>query len=306
MHGNSTKKESAPDGSLDQNVFDIMQGVSINIFIKTGKKKEEDLGEVFHYDLFGKRELKYNFLLDNEFKKLDYKKVEISSPNYYFVPKNLTDENDYFQGFYLPDLMPFKTSGIKTHDDKNLVSINARKLSENLLGLNIAIQNDKIQKYLYRPFENQFIYYDTKLLGRAREKTIYHLKQDNLGLILVSEPQVANILFFDSIFITNRMTDTNMFRRGGPSTFPLYLYPETSIEGDSERIPNLNMEIVENMATNLGLHFSPERPDYSQQTEEDGLFYPEDILDYIYAVLHSPSYREKYKEFLKIDFPRVP
>lgn len=195
MHGNSTKKESAPDGSLDQNVFDIMQGVSINIFIKTGKKKEEDLGEVFHYDLFGKRELKYNFLLDNEFKKLDYKKVEISSPNYYFVPKNLTDENDYFQGFYLPDLMPFKTSGIKTHDDKNLVSINARKLSENLLGLNIAIQNDKIQKYLYRPFENQFIYYDTKLLGRAREKTIYHLKQDNLGLILVSEPQVANILF---------------------------------------------------------------------------------------------------------------
>lgn len=306
MHGNSTKKESAPDGSLDQNVFDIMQGVSINIFIKTGKKKEEDLGEVFHYDLFGKRELKYNFLLDNEFKKLDYKKVEISSPNYYFVPKNLTDENDYFQGFYLPDLMPFKTSGIKTHDDKNLVSINARKLSENLLGLNIAIQNDKIQKYLYRPFENQFIYYDTKLLGRAREKTIYHLKQDNLGLILVSEPQVANILFFDSIFITNRMTDTNMFRRGGPSTFPLYLYPETSIEGDAKRIPNLNMEIVENMATNLGLHFSPERPDYSQQTEEDGLFYPEDILDYIYAVLHSPSYREKYKEFLKIDFPRVP
>ncbi len=306
LHGNSTKKESAPDGSLDQNVFDIMQGVSINIFIKTGKKKEEDLGEVFHHDLFGKRELKYNFLLDNEFKKLDYKKVEISSPNYYFVPKNLTDENDYFQGFYLPDLMPFKTSGIKTHDDKNLVSINARKLSENLLGLNIAIQNDKIQKYLYRPFENQFIYYDTKLLGRAREKTIYHLKQDNLGLILVSEPQVANILFFDSIFITNRMTDTNMFRRGGPSTFPLYLYPETSIEGDSERIPNLNMEMVEKIAKDLGLHFSPERPDYSKQTEETNQLYPEDILDYIYAVLHSPSYREKYKEFLKIDFPRVP
>ncbi len=102
------------------------------------------------------------------------------------------------------------------------------------------------------------------------------------------------------------MTEKGSLVCGNYYISPLYLYPETTLEGDSERIPNLNMEIVENMATNLGLHFSPERPDYSQQTEEDGLFYPEDILDYIYAVLHSPSYREKYKEFLKIDFPRVP
>ena len=51
LHGNSKKKETAPDGSADVNVFDIMQGVSVNIFIKTGKKKPNELGKVFHFDL---------------------------------------------------------------------------------------------------------------------------------------------------------------------------------------------------------------------------------------------------------------
>jgi predicted helicase len=79
------------------------------------------------------------------------------------------------------------------------------------------------------------------------------------------------------------------------------------------RTPNLNMEIVEQMAKSLGLAFVPEkegegevcfsgsedvRPEYRQS------FAPIDILDYIYAVLH--SYREKNKEFLKLDFSRVP
>ncbi|MNQ79889.1 hypothetical protein D3C85_948480 [compost metagenome] len=91
--------------------------------------------------------------------------------------------------------------------------------------------------------------------------------------------------------------------------FPLYLYPEESEQqllDNTERIPNLNPEIVKQIAEGLGYFFSPEKPDYNVQTEETNQLYPIDILDYIYAVLHSPTYREKYKEFLKIDFPRVP
>jgi predicted helicase len=74
LHGNSKKKETALDGSTDQNVFDIMQGVSINIFIKTGKKKTDELGKIFHFDLFGKRAEKYKFLLENSLKTVEYAK----------------------------------------------------------------------------------------------------------------------------------------------------------------------------------------------------------------------------------------
>ena len=57
---------------------------------------------------------------------------------------------------------------------------------------------------------------------------------------------------------------------------------------------------IKQIADKLGLTFTNEK-----ETTEN-TFAPIDILDYIYAVLHSPTYREKYKEFLKIDFPRVP
>ncbi len=307
LHGNAKKKETTPDGSIDQNVFDIMQGVSINIFIKTGKKKTNELGKVFHFDCYGKREDKYDFLINNNIKSVGYKEIYVSEPNYYFFPKNFDEEKSYLKGFELVKLMTFKTSGIKTHDDTHLVSDNKIQLEKNIIELHQQFDNSKVCKYSYRPFDIGFIYYNTKLLGRAREKTMYHLKNENIGLILVAQPQAANLNYFDCVYITNCFTDTNMFRRGGPSTFPLYLYPEPTLGAATERVPNLNMEIVERISAKIGLYFYPEEPDYnSNNTVESNQFYPKDILDYIYAVLHSPTYRETYKEFLKIDFPRVP
>lgn len=316
LHGNSTKKETSPDGSADVNVFDIMQGVSINIFVKTGKKKNNELGKVFHFDLFGKRDLKYDFLVNNNIKSVAYKEIQVTSPNYYFVPKNFDDEKDYSKGFELINLMPFKTSGIKTHDDITFVSDNKVQLEKNLILLHQQFDNSKVCKYSYRPFDNGFIYYDTKLLGRAREKTMYHLKKENIGMIMVAQPQAANLNYFDCVYITNCFTDTNMFRRGGPSTFPLYLYPEinaqqtldTSTGSVPERTPNLDLKIVKQIEKKLGLTFTnePLETRHALSLQKQTTFAPLDILDYIYAVLHSPSYREKYKEFLKIDFPRVP
>ncbi len=89
LHGNAKKKEVCPDGSADQNVFDIMQGVSINIFLKTGKKKKGELGKVMHYDLQGKRDMKYDFLNENNLKSLDWNNLEVTKPNFFFVPKTL-------------------------------------------------------------------------------------------------------------------------------------------------------------------------------------------------------------------------
>ncbi|HRG77862.1 MAG TPA: DNA methyltransferase, partial [Leptospiraceae bacterium] len=93
LHGNAKKKEVSPDGSPDQNVFDIMQGVSINLFIKTNKKKNKELAKVFHYDLFGKRELKYDFLNENSVKKIEWNNLDYAEPNYYFVNKDFTGDN---------------------------------------------------------------------------------------------------------------------------------------------------------------------------------------------------------------------
>jgi len=311
LHGNAKKKEVCEDGSADQNVFDIMQGVSINIFVKTGRKKNDTLGEVFHYDIHGKREVKYEFLNLNQLKNINWNKIILNEPHFYLVKKDFSEEKIYNKGFEVVKLFEFKSSGIKTHDDENLIADNLIKLESNIIKLKHSFDLTKVYQYCYRPFDIESIYYDTKILGRAREKTISHLKYKNLGLILVAQPQAANLNYFDCIFIANCLTDTNMFRRGGPSVFPLYLYPEktdqTSTEEIAARKANLNEAIMEKIAKDLNLaYIEDDNIVVDLAAGYSGTLYPTDILDYIYAVLHSPSYREKYKEFLKIDFPRVP
>lgn len=312
LHGNSKKKETAPDGSIDQNVFDIMQGVSINLFVKTGKKKEKELGKVFHYDLFGKRELKYDFLNEKNIKIINWIKLEPQEPELFFVPKDFKIKEEYDKGLSVNSLIPLNNVGIVTSNDSILINENRLELIEKVKKYyNIQTDESLIKTISYRPFDNKSIYYDLKLIERGREKIMTHfLKSDNIGLVL-SKQCVSDWRY---IFISKNIGEFNLTstagRFGSGSYFPLYLYQETttqqSLLNDNPRTPNLNMEIVNKMANEMGMYFSPEKPDYNLQTEETNQLYPIDILDYIYAVLHSPSYREKYKEFLKIDFPRVP
>mgnify|MGYP003669725873 FL=1 len=131
------------------------------------------------------------------------------------------------------------------------------------------------------------------------------------SLAIISTRQLAGNDFYH-IFISNKISDQCFISnktKEGCQVFPLYLYSKSSgqqtIEQSLERTPNLNPEIVKQIAEKLGLNFIPEK-DTSTGSASGGNFAPIDLLDYIYAVLHSPSYREKYKEFLKIDFPRVP
>lgn len=309
LHGNTRKNEVSPDGSIDQNVFDIMQGVSINLFVKTGNKKLEDLAEVFHFDLYGKREFKYNFLSSNSFKSINFKNVNNIFPDYYFIPKNYDILFEYEKGFFINELFVTKSSGVKTSNDAFLVSFDSSSLVENVKSkFQIEPNINLIKKYSYKPFIEKYIYFDDKLIGRSRKEFMSNfISKNNIGLCLMRN--LVNTDSFSSILLTNNLLDINFY---GFQTYclPLYLYPETTaqqtLDGNKERTPNLNPEIVKQIAEGLGYFFSPEKPDYNKQTEETNQLYPIDILDYIYAVLHSPSYREKYKEFLKIDFPRVP
>lgn len=334
LHGNSKKKETAPDGSADVNVFDIMQGVSINIFVKTGKKKSNELGKVYHYDLFGKREAKYNFLSANSLKIIAFQELKPEKPNLFFVPKNNLGVEKFQQGFKVDDLFSKNVTGIvsmgdpfaftekkqelinRLNDFKNS-DLNEFELKQNFnLGKNYAefilknkpqlsIDETRFIKCSYRPFDERWTYFDNKILWRWRIDIMQHFfKHENIGLLM---PKAHKDEKFSHIFVTNLIAEAIFLSSRTASnaiSFPLYLYPQSNqqktISQSTERTPNLNPEIVKQIADKLGLTFTNEK-----ETTK-GTFAPIDILDYIYAVLHSPQYREKYNEFLKIDFPRVP
>ena len=169
-------------------------------------------------------------------------------------------------------------------------------------------ETENIRDYLYRPFEIKNIYYKSNLLGRSRESIMKHFFKPNIGLII--SKQFGGHKHF-ICFITNSINDKSSQPFAPYYNHPLYLYPEageqTEMFAAENRTPNLNMEIVGQIADKLKLEFEAEKTVSSHQLSViSKKFAPIDILDYIYAVLHSPSYREKYKEFLKIDFPRVP
>jgi predicted helicase len=338
LHGNAKKREVCPDGSQDQNVFDIMQGVSINVFVKTGKKKQNELGQILHFDLYGKRDFKYDFLTQNSLTTFKWNELEFQKPDYFFVNKNFEGENDYVKGFKLDELFNVYSMGIKTARDGLTINFDKNKLYEKVKifadvseaeaksifnlpedsrdwKINLAqkdvcssdVNIQKVQKITYRAFDDRYTYYTGKTKGfmeSPRYDVFKHIVgKDNFCLITNRQIKIDNISHF---FITKHLSDLHVIEtaNANPNHFPLYLYPneigQQNAFGTSERVPNLNMEIIKQIATGLGLTFTNEKE------ETPNTFAPIDLLDYIYAVLHSPTYREKYKEFLKIDFPRVP
>lgn len=333
LHGNSKKKEVSPDGSVDQNVFDIMQGVSINLFIKTAKKKKNELAKVFHYDIFGKRELKYDFLNENTIKKIEWNNLQYTEPNYFFTKKDFKEISSYEKGFKIADLFKLNACGIVTARDglvvhkqeKDLEKVinDFSNLDENTfrikydeksdsrdwtyLNAKMDLANATIERIEYRPFDKRFIIYSPKskgILSYPRNEIMKHMiNTNNLGLLICKQQSTYD---FQHVFITNTLSDKcsiSLQTKEATYHFPLYLYPDSAnpeLGASTNRKPNLNMEIVNKIAGRLKSTFTEEK-----ETTNNS-FSPIDILDYIYAVLHSPSYRETYKEFLKIDFPRMP
>ncbi len=332
LHGNSKKKETAPDGSVDINVFDIQQGVSINIFVKTGKKKPNDFGKVFHCDLLGKREMKYDFLSDNSLKSTDFEELNPEKPNFFFVPKDTESLSEYENGFLTSDLFISQSMGITSARDSFVIDFNKKELETRIRDFcNKELEHNNFQskyklnenyqwkvaeqrsivpefseKYIrpisYRPFDDRYIYFQENLVFRMRGEIMNNFNNTNIAFCAVKLGRNPD---YHNYFITENITDKGISSSlDNANIFPLYLYPETNgqqtIHQTEERTPNLKDEIVKQIAEHLGLTFTNEK-----ETTEN-TFAPIDILDYIYAVLHSPTYREKYKEFLKIDFPRIP
>jgi type I restriction-modification system DNA methylase subunit len=267
LHGNSKKKEKAPDGGKDENIFDIQQGVAISIFMRrVGEKK--GFGTVHHAELFGKRDVKFEELNKSNLEKIGWQKLKYSEPSYFFVPKDFEFEEEYHKRFKIDELFLINSSGIKTHHDNELVSFN-------------NFESEFNTKYLYRPFDYRYIDYNLKKVERHRFEVMKHILNHN-NISLITSKQFGGSKHF-ILLSSNVLHDISSQPFAAYYNFPLYLYAE-----DGSRVPNLKKEIV------------------AEIEKVVGKVSPEDIFDYIYAVLHSPNYREKYKEFLKIDFPRVP
>jgi predicted helicase len=312
LHGNSKKKEVSPDGSKDENVFDIQQGVSINIFVKNDKEKMS-LGRVYHADLYGKREFKFNELNKNSLNSIKWHKLDYSEPYYFFVPKDTKSEAEYITGFKVDELFDYYNSGIQSKRDNVCFRFSAGEIKQivkdfqsetvDFIRAKYNLPADgrdwkiewakkdlageyRVKQVLYRPFDVRETIYTGKskgFLAYPREKTFKHFLQENIGLITVRQQSTFG---FQHALATKLMIESgaiSLQTKEWGYIFPLYLYNE-----DGSRSPNLNVKIVRAIEGIVGK------------------VSPEDIFDYIYAVLYSPNYREKYKEFLKIDFPRVP
>ncbi|MBE2188338.1 MAG: hypothetical protein IAE98_02625 [Candidatus Kapabacteria bacterium] len=292
------------------------------------------MGKVLHSEFYGKRDNKYEKLIANSLISIEWNTLNSNSPNFFFIDKNFNDKESYEKGYRVDDLFIQSNAGLATEFDE-LVIKNSKKEAEELLNdLSNKSALEILSKYHlnpkkigkidnavkdiiknkpvilsidYRPFDSKFTIYtgvSNGLMGRPRNGIMKHMLHKNLALLTCRQQTSFN---FQHVFLSNKISErcSVSLQTGEVNyVFPLYLYPDSNgqenMEQSTARTPNLDLKIVEQIAAGLGLEFVAEKE------EGDSTFAPIDILDYIYAVLHSPAYREKYKEFLKIDFPRIP
>ncbi len=366
LHGNAKKRETAPDGGKDENIFDIMQGVSIMIAVKNNAKQAE-FADVYYQDTFGLRQDKFDQLGT----ELTFEKIKLDQKMFYFVAKDTKGQEEYEKGILLNELMPINSVGIVTGKDDILVDEAGKDLLRKITKYKESYSSGKVydrlqnaildEKYIvpmnYRPFDKRCVYYDASVIERSREKVMKNMigersephthththrlrREENIAMIFkrgLSENS-PSVFTIDSISESRSWSRPGM--QGIESVAPLYLKQDENISIGACRQQKTNdgfhhvlasdaiMEssYVSNKTSEISSQFplfileseDGRRANFDieklqqlfseveQPTEESRKVYPEDIFDYIYASLHSPSYREKYKEFLKTDFPRVP
>jgi predicted helicase len=312
LHGNSNKKEKTPNGGKDENVFAIKQGVGIIIGVRRKARRSGSLATIYRADCYGVKRMKFEYLNQTELGSMHWHKLSPKAINYAWVIRDEKTRKGYDAGFSLNELFPISSVGVVTSRDGFVIDMDNKPLAQRIqsfLGsstpqealakfglkenlkwkavntLKHQYDEERIVPMSYRPFDSRFIYYHDDFIERSRLDVMKHLANgNNIGLEICRQTTGDK---WQHVLITDKIVDdsfvSNKTRERG-YVLPLYACAE-----DGSRQPNLNRDIVKQIASLIG-----EKPA------------PEDIFDYIYAVLHSPSYREKYKEFLKIDFPRVP
>jgi len=337
LHGNSLKKEKCPDGSKDENVFDIQQGVAIALFIKKRDEKKE--AKVYHSEIWGLRENKNDWLLKNDVKTATWEKLSPKSEFYLFIPRDERLLESYEKSPKITEVFPLNSVGIVTSRDSFVIDSDKEALKRRVKmfcdekmpdevvrqafnlkdksNWKLEIAREKVRKdedwensitkILYRPFDIQWIFYHDEVIERSRKEVMRHMMQENLGLITNRQVNGGFRHILCSSMIVNDCTVSSETRERS-YLFPLYYYPDTDNTPNHVRGTNRTMMMIFETAE----AYRPKKPNINQALIDfltktyAKMAKPEKIFYYIYAILYSNIYRTKYAEFLKIDFPRVP
>ncbi|WP_283491165.1 N-6 DNA methylase [Helicobacter pylori] len=172
LHGNARKKEETPQGAKDENVFNIKQGVSINLFVKKAQTTKQ---KIYYYDVYGERAEKYAFLAQNDLNSIEWLELAPREPFYLLIPQKTPLLDEYEQGFSVQDMFQISSVGIVTGKDRIFIANNTESLKEQVLKYCNEFNEQCVKDIHYRPFDIRKVYYDTKKLERARENTFKHM-----------------------------------------------------------------------------------------------------------------------------------
>jgi len=297
LHGNARIGEKCPDGSKDENVFDIMQGVSIALFIKN--KEQETLGKVYYQDVYGLRKNKYDLLDNNDIKTIEWKELNLSEPYCFFVEKDFSLQAHYDKFFPVSEIFNKFSSGVKTHRDHFVVGFTKEEIKQRIRTFTSDLPDDLVKQslnlkdtnnwktknarnklgkedwgksilsYSYRPFDIRYICYHDGLIDRNRIEVMRNFFYKNLGL--VTTRQLSTNLFFH-VFITENISDIclpSIKTKESGYIFPLYFYPNI----DKKDLFNYKKEREERKSNISCKLFKILSDTYKNQPSSEEIFY---------------------------------
>lgn len=309
LHGNRRKREVTPAGARDENVFDIEQGVSILLAVKKpGLPKS-----VYRADLRGNRASKLRWLAARDVESTSWTALQPRGPAYLFVERDARLEERYVRGIPLPEIFPERSVGVLTARDAFVMDFDKGELRRRVIHLRKGLLprhvvpdeyprdtgswklaeavrkagedaewETRFTHILYRPFDLRHVFYADYLVERPRERVMGHLlRGSNLALVVPRQSKDGpGALVTENIAAHKAVSayDINY-------VFPLWLLPEGMFRA---RVPNVSPEVLRFLERSLGVVPGPEA-----------------ILGYVYAVLYSHRYRDRYAAFLASDFPRI-
>lgn len=325
LHGSTMRKESTNEVT-DQCVFDIRQGVSIVIMVKN--KETDELAKVYYKDIYGKRHEKLSFLEKSTLSDIDFTELQPTAPLYTFRIIDDKIKEHYANGFKIDSLMLHKVQGFTS--DKDSVAIHYEKDGiENLLSLMLSDKTDVelreevgfkdtrdwkldkarqalklkqqyerfITEVQYRPFDTRWTYLDKTLVTYPRPLILSSIfNRENQVLCVGQQGNVIGDDEWSLVYTSTLPTDKNIVPRGGIYLFPMIIYDGML------KYANFSPGVLQNIENGIGLHLQ----DIEDEERKDGGFLAIDLIDYVYAVLHSVTYRDTYHDFLQNDFPTIP
>ena len=335
LHGSALKKEKVPDdvqknekiGERDEGVFGIRPGTSITLAVKSNDSKGGC--KVYYGDQWGLRDKKFEWLNNHDLENTRWDSITPVSPSYFFVKKNDEGWNEYKDFIGINDIFSTNSVGIVTSRDDFVTDFDKKELENRIRNFIYSNDSDEfirdtfklkenktwtvkkaravlkevsdwekyIHKILYRPFDERWIFYHPEVIERSRKEVMHHLSKPNLALIYMR--QVALEGGYNHFFVTNLISEARIFlsAKGVAQVSPLYLYSgdQDNLFGKSQ---NIKWNILPEWISTLQPYTSLATDKFIQPAE--AIFY------YAYGVLYSNVYREKYQEFLKSDFPRIP